>query len=88
VRNDTPNRPQTLNQAECRFWVKSGQTQGRLDCPLSAMNRLMHRSKQHLYSITSSATTDQLLITPVVPPFAGPQSTERNVLADGSGTSP
>jgi hypothetical protein len=26
-----------------------------LDCPLCANSGLMHRSKQHLYSITSSA---------------------------------
>ena len=39
----------------CPLLPKSGQTQGRLDCPLSANNGLMHRSKQHIYSITSSA---------------------------------
>src|ERR1017187_7763478 len=34
---------------------KSGQTRAHLDCPLSATSGLMHRSKQHPYSITSSA---------------------------------
>src|ERR1022692_1309612 len=34
---------------------KSGQTRARLDCPLSARSGLMHRSKQYLYSMTSSA---------------------------------
>src|ERR1035437_10624621 len=39
----------------CPLWSNSGQTQRRLDCPLSAISRLMHCSKQPLYSITLSA---------------------------------
>ena len=38
-----------------RYAPNSGQTRVRLDCPLNANNGLMHRSKQYLYSITSSA---------------------------------
>src|SRR5450759_4999985 len=51
----------------CPLWSKSGQTRVRLECPLSAISRLMHRSKQHLYSITSSAraSTDGGTVRPI-----------------------
>src|SRR5450755_2363960 len=38
-----------------RSYPNSGQTRARSVCPLSAKSGLMHRSKWHLYSITSSA---------------------------------
>src|SRR5450759_3051023 len=47
----------------CPLWSKSGQTWAQLDCPLSAKSGLMHRSKQHLYSITSSAATSNAVGT-------------------------
>jgi len=37
------------------LWSKSGQARVRLECPLSAISVVSHRSIQHLYSITSSA---------------------------------
>ena len=37
---------------DVRCYPKSGQTRLLVDCPLSAKSRLMHRSKQPLYSIT------------------------------------
>ena len=40
------------------------------DCPLSAKSRLMHRSKQHLYSITSSARVSSDAGRRVMQPFA------------------
>src|SRR5450759_2540159 len=40
----------------CPLLSNSGQTRAQLDCPLSANSGLMHRSKQQLYSITSSAS--------------------------------
>ena len=42
---------------------KSGQNRVQLECPLSAKSELMHRSKQHLYSITSSAS---MIVPPAV----------------------
>ena len=38
-----------------RYAPNSGQTRVRSDCPLCAISGLMHRSKQHCYSITASA---------------------------------
>ena len=38
-----------------RFTPKSGHCSAQLPCPLCATNGLMHRSKWHSYSITSSA---------------------------------
>src|ERR1035437_6818958 len=38
-----------------RCYSNSGQTPGRLDCPLSAKSGLMHCNKRKSYSITSSA---------------------------------
>ena len=50
------------------YALKIGQTQKRSVCPLSANSRLMHRSKQHPYSITSSARAITLggTVTPKV----------------------
>ena len=39
----------------CPLWVKSRHVQCTRRCLLCAKSRLMRRSKQHLYSITSSA---------------------------------
>jgi hypothetical protein len=60
-----------LSQAKiqlCLLWSKSGQTRARLECPLSAISGLMHRSKQNLYSITSSANNrnDSGIVRPSV----------------------
>ena len=50
-----------LGQKRCsakghvRFTPESGHVQCTSPCPLSANSELMQRSKQHLYSITSSA---------------------------------
>ena len=45
----------TLLNFDVRFTPKSGHCRARLGCPLCAKSGLMHRSKQRLYSITSSA---------------------------------
>jgi len=39
----------------CPLWSKSDQILRRSEMTLSAKSGLMHRSKQHLYSITASA---------------------------------
>jgi hypothetical protein len=53
-----------------RCWSNSGQTWARLDCPLSANSGLMNCSKQHLYSITSSARPISVLGTLMPNAFA------------------
>src|SRR6476659_8784972 len=42
-------------QDDVRYYPKSGHCRTTLGCPLCANNGLMHRSKQQLHSITSSA---------------------------------
>jgi len=45
----------TLSSSYVRFALESGHTLFVTACPLSAKSRLMHRSKKHLYLITSLA---------------------------------
>jgi hypothetical protein len=42
----------TLSEPDVRFDAHSGLKSDIAPCPKSAMNRLMLRSKRHLYSIT------------------------------------
>src|ERR1035437_964941 len=45
-----------------RCYSNSGQTRLRLDCPLSANNGLLHCSRHHPYSITSSTQTSSVSV--------------------------
>jgi hypothetical protein len=49
------DKPSRAKIHRCPLLSESGQTRVRSDCPLCANTGLMHCSKRHLYSITSSA---------------------------------
>src|ERR1039458_4951737 len=57
-----------LKSTVVRCYSNSGQTLRRSEMTLSAKSGLMHRSKQHLYSITSSARAISVggTVTPIV----------------------
>jgi hypothetical protein len=49
----------TAPKSYFRFTLESGLNSDIAPCPKSAISGLMHRSKQHLYSITSSASASK-----------------------------